>query len=321
MTSTSGRMWAAWWMVLALMAGMTARPAGAQQTAPAVSLWVESPGTMILHERTPGTRRQIELSGAGNEMVAAQLALRSGQDVAGPCTFEWTGLKDPQGHEIARDNIVLYRAADIEVTHLSHDNRAKDPARARTLGLFPDALVPLVRRDGVNVANSIKLEKETTLAFWVDIRIPAAVPAGQYTGSITLSGAGAAINIPLKVTALDIQIPADSTIPSLYNLRTHPHVAANMDAYVAETMAHRLQPTNYHYGDMFARQQALMDKYNPDGKGFVSIMFSDSKPPSDARQKEIVDILTPIAEHLKERGLLERSFIQLNGGWKSDLGR
>ncbi len=274
----------------------------------ATALWAESPGTMILHDRAAGAASEIALTGARNEVLSAQLGLRADADVAVPLSFEWTELKGPGGKDIARDNIVLFRAADIEVTHGSSDNRAKDAARVRPMGMFPDALVPLIGRDGVNVANSIKPEKDQTIAFWVDVRIPAGTPAGQYTGSITLKSAGPAISVPVKLTVVDVDIPADSTIPSMYNLRDYPHVIANVDNYVAEAMAHRLQPTSYHY---FDQKQEYLDKYNPDGKGYVSILIWDEKKPSPERAKQIIDTLKRITAHLKERGLFERSFLQL----------
>lgn len=274
----------------------------------ATALWVESPGTMILHDRVAGAGKEITLTGARNEVLSAQLALRADADGAAPLSFEWTELSGPGGQQIAKENVSLFRAADVEVTHGSNDNRAKDAARARPLGMFPDALVPLIGRDGVNVANSIKVEKDQTLAFWVDVRIPVGTAAGRYSGSITLKDGGAGLRVPVKVTVVDVEIPADSTIPSMYNLRDYPHVIANVDNYVAEAMAHRLQPTSYHYMD---QKQEYLDHYNPNGKGYVSILIWDDKKPTPERAKQIIDTLKPITAHLKERGLFERSFLQL----------
>ena len=270
-------------------------------------LWVESTGTMIMPDRPEGPVKEIVLTGARNEFVAAQLALRTTVSQEKPCSFGWTALQG-RGGEIARGEIRLFRAADIEVTHGSHDNRAKDRARERPLGMFPDALVPLVLPDGTNVANTIQPEKGKTLAFWVDIFIPARTKPGSYTGTITLKSAGKSAVVPVTLKVADIEIPADSTIPSFYNLRVHPHVLANLDAYVAEVMAHRLQPTNYHYAEMLPQ---VLDRYNPGGKGFVSIMCSDTKKPTPERQKKVVDTLKKITAHLQERGLVDRSFIQL----------
>ena len=265
------------------------------------SLWVETPGVMIMPDRAAGTVKAIATTGFGNATSVAQLALRS--DQPGPFSFEWTELKGAAGKVIAKSDISLFRAADIEVAKTSHENRSKDPLRGRPLGMFPDALVPLIGRDGSNVANTIKPEKDKTTAFWVDILVPAATPAGQYTGGITLKSGDAALQIPVKVIVYNAGIPADSTIPSLYNLRDHPHVRANIENYVAETMAHRLQPTNYHYADL---QPDFIDKYNPNGKGFASVYFWDTQPSA-----KIADNLKRITAHLKEKKLFENSFLQL----------
>jgi hypothetical protein len=73
-------------------------------------------------------------------------------------------------------------------------------------------------------------------------------------------------------------------------------------------MAHRLQPTNYHYIDM---RPETMDRYNPNGRGFVSVMYADTTKPSPERERQVVDNLKKIAAHLKEKKLFERSFLQL----------
>jgi hypothetical protein len=276
--------------------------------APAAALWVETYGTMIMPDRAEGKTKEIVLTGARNEYVSAQLALRTGQDVEKPFTFEWTALAGADGKSIAKDKVELFRAADIEVNHPSGENKAKDPPRARPLGLFPDALVPLYLADGTNVANSIKPEKDKTLSFWVDIFIPAGTPPGPYAGSITLQTDGGALTVPVKVNVADVEIPADASIPSMYNLRTWPHVTANLDNYVAEIMAHRLQPSNYRYVETAPQ---IMDRYNPNGKGFVSVMLGDTTKPTPEREKQVVATLKTITAHLKEKKLFEHSYIQL----------
>jgi hypothetical protein len=292
-----------------LAAGTTSLRAQAAPPTPglaaAPALWVETYGTMILHDRAAGPAKEITLTGVRNEVVAAQIALRAAQDSEKPCTFEWTALAGPGGKEIAKDNVTLFRAADIEVLKGSGENKSKEPLRSRPVGKFPDALVPLYLRDGTNVANAIKLEKDQTLAFWVDIHVPAGTPAGDYTGSITLKSDGPAISVPVKLTVRDIEIPADSSIPSLYNLRLHPHAAANQDNYVAAAMAHRLQPSNYGY---LGLSQAQADKYNPNGKGWVSVYVSDMGP----IKADKLAALKKTTAHLKERNLFERSFLQLH---------
>ena len=145
---------------------------------------------MILHDHPAGTTKEISLTGARNEYLSAQLGLRSTEDVVNPYSFEWTELKGPGGKEIPKSSIMIFRAADIDVNHGSNENKVKDPLRSRPLGMFPDALVPLYMKDGTNVANSIKFDKDQTQAFWVDVFIPAGTTAGQYTGSITLKAAG-----------------------------------------------------------------------------------------------------------------------------------
>jgi len=275
------------------------------------ALWMETAGTMILSNRAPGTVKEIVLTGVRNECVSAQLALRSEDDAAQPCQFEWTALKNSDGKEIARGHIELFREADIEVTHGSVDNKCKDPLRARTLGMFPDALVPLYAHDGANVANSIKPEKGRTIPFWVDIAVPAGTPAGLYTGSITLKTGENPLAIPVKLTVANVEIPADTTIPSLYSLRTHKHIVQNLDTYVRDLMAHRIQPVNVHYREL---SPDLTDRYNPGGKGFVALVYGGS---ADVSQKT-ADNLKTVTAHLKEKGLFDRTFLLLKDEPKAE---
>ncbi|MCW8128986.1 MAG: DUF4091 domain-containing protein [Planctomycetota bacterium] len=277
------------------------------------ALWVESPGTMILPDRVPGGGGAIERTGVRNEYVCAQLALRAAESLNGPLHFEWTALKGPAG-EIAKEHVRLFRAADISVTHGDKVDEQKDPRRIRRMGAYPDALVPLVKRDGTSVANAIALEKDRTAAFWVDIFLPAGAKPGTYEGAIALKGEGVNRTVPVKITVLNLEIPADATLPSLFDLRFHPHVKEHMDAYVEEALAHRVQPFNYHYED-FAFNSGFgfefLDKLNPGGRGFACVYLWDSRPPAPARATQIVENLKKITAHLKEKKLFEKSYLYL----------
>ena len=292
-----------------VVAAMLACPASAGTV-----LWVESPGVMILPERPPGSLKRIEQTGVRNGFLTAQLGLRSDQPADAPVSLDWTALKGANG-EIAREHVSLFRGAEVVVDHGQKIDAAKDMARARAYGSFPDALVPLVARDGSSVANRIALEKDKTVPLWVDIFIPAGTPAGVYDGRIILkSGEAEAASVPLKVTVLNIDLPADSTIPSLFNLRMHKHVVENLDNYATEILKHRIQPTNYHYVDYAQDKRfgwAALDRCNPQGKGFVNVYYSENGKPAPAKAKALLDGLKEITAHLKERGLFERSFLHL----------
>ncbi|HUT35412.1 MAG TPA: glycoside hydrolase domain-containing protein [Planctomycetota bacterium] len=280
----------------------------------ATALWVESSGVMILPDRPPGGAREIRLSGVRSEFLTAQLGLRCDGPGEKALSFDWTALKGPRG-EIAREHITLFRGAEIAVDHGQKVDAAKDPARARAYGSFPDALVPLMARDGASVANRIVPEKDSTISLWVDIFVPAGTPPGDYSGRIVLKGGEAEVaSVPVTITVLDLEIPPDSTIPSMFNLRLHPHVRANLDSYVAEVMRHRIQPTNYHYVDYArdaSRGWAVVDRLNPQGKGYVNVYYwqGGALPPEKARP--LLDGLREITAHLKERGIFDHSFLHL----------
>jgi hypothetical protein len=190
---------------------------------------------------------------------------------------------------------------------------AKDRARARTYGDFPDALVPLIGYGGENVANSIQPAKDRALAFWVDVFIPPDAAAGAYAGRIVLKqGDAEAAAVAVRLQVRDVGIPADSTLPSLFNLRLHPHVRANLDRYVEEALWHRVAPTNYHYVDYCLKDGfELMDRYNPGGRGFVNVYYWLTKKPEGRQADELVSGLRKVTAHLKDRKLFDRAYLYL----------
>lgn len=293
----------------ALAAAVVAIVLSAASAFGQVKAWVETSGTMIMEDRPAGKVEKIELKGVRNEYVCAQIGLRGGQD-GSAVKVEWTGLKG-SASEIAKENVTLFRAAGITVDFGSEskkDSAEKDPLRVRLHGTYPDALVPFVLPDGTKVIDDVKCEKDKTIALWVDVFIPEKTAPGKYEGKIDIKGAGA---IPLAVEVLPVTIPADASIPSIYNLRIFDHVHANLDNYVDEIMRHRIQPTQGHYLEYPFKKGfswADMDKLNPNGKGFVSIYIGAT----DLRNSD--EWLAPLKEataRLKERGLFDKSVIYL----------
>jgi len=294
----------AFWLAKASAAATVLLVIEAGASAAEISLWVESSGGMILPDRPAGTLQQIDRSGVRNQFVTAQLGLRAGKDVKEPCSFDWTAL-EASGERIGRENVVLFRGADIVVDHGQKVSESGDKARARAYGSYPDALVPLVDREGRNVANRITLEKDRTLLFWIDVFVPAGTPPGDYRGRIALkSGEDEVAAIPVKISVVNLEIPADSTIPSLFNLRLHKHVADNLDNYVAEVMRHRIQPTNYHYVDYVRDKRfgwAMLDRLNPQGNGYVNVYYYHTGGLAPEKARALLDGLREVTAHLKER--------------------
>jgi hypothetical protein len=281
-----------------------------------VAVWTESPGTMILASRPAGAGKNIVRSGVRNEYVCAQIGVRAGQDQDGPYAFEWGELSGPAG-KITKDNITLFRAADIVVDHYPYKHNLKPDdwtsVRARPLGSFPDALVPLYTAAGENFANSIALKKEQTLSFWVDIYIPENTKPGAYSGTIQFkSGSAAVADIPLNLQVLDLTIPKYSTFPSLFNLRfyNHAHIAKNLDAYVEETLKHRLSPTCYAYVQTAMRDGfGQLDKLTPNGVGYTSVYVTNTQV--DDKTPQTIESVKKITAHLKEKNLFEHSYLYL----------
>jgi len=191
----------------------------------------------------------VSLSGACNEIVAFQLILQA--DGSGVNTVDvnvsnlTNGANTIRGSHplLAANNYIgmgveLFTESYLNVSLLSGDpntgyfnwSASAAPAKSgMTTGWMPDALVPFSAASGMGGA-PFNIAANQNQAVWVDIYIDKGLPAGTYSGTITVKLNGATYQtIPLSLQVLNFTLPdalhyktmiyySDYSIDPRYNL-------------------------------------------------------------------------------------------------------
>jgi len=182
------------------------RPAGTSaRTVEALSEWVRvDPVTGAIIDqaalRDPAAANLadadgvVALAGAKNEYVSFQVIVRNGGRRIKDVRLSFGGLKGPRGARIGR--------REFEPHVQWYHNLGES-------GWIPDALVPLRKIDGaVGVPwRTVGVPDQTAQGFWIDLFIPADVPAGRYEGTLTVDLDGVKERLPIRLRLWPFAIP------------------------------------------------------------------------------------------------------------------
>jgi hypothetical protein len=121
------------------------------------------------------------------------------------------GLSDGSGHTISGNDVVLYRAALINITTQSGGDGAT--------GWWPDALIPDVDPLVGEKRNAFPFDVPAgeNRVVYVDVHVPADAPAGTYTGKVSVTG-GVTAQVPVTLTVWDFAIPSTTTLQSAFGI-------------------------------------------------------------------------------------------------------
>jgi len=191
------------WLVAAVVF-LAARGVGA------ATVWVAPAAVKIRPQTQPpqGSAAAATIAAAKNEFEAFQLV------VTGPATgvsMSLEGLGDGRGNVISGREVTLYREALITVTQPTGGDGAA--------GVWPDALVPSVDPIVGEKRNAFPFDVPSgeSRAVFVDIHVPAAAPAGTYTGTVNVTG-GVTAQVPITLTVWDFAIPSTATLRSAFGM-------------------------------------------------------------------------------------------------------
>ncbi len=150
--------------------------------------------------------KEVRLYAARNETEPFQVVVSAHHKPLRVLDVTVSPLKGPQGKEIS--GAVLYREHYVPVTKPS-------PLSQFSPADYPDALIPF--RDPrsnrplegpVYDAVPVTVVKGENQPFWVDLRIPKEVPAGEYRGRVTvIAEGGLRAQLPIRLTVWDFTLP------------------------------------------------------------------------------------------------------------------
>ena len=154
----------------------------------------------------------IAMAGAGRETVSFQLFISASTSAAvnavsvtvSPLTGAGTLTSDNTG----TSNVTRYLEGYVPYSGLNPNA----PTQVQANGQMPDPLIPFYDPyDSGNpaVGTPFNVQAGTTQGVWVNISIPASQAAGDYTGTVTISGSGITTTaIPIKMTVWNGNLPA-----------------------------------------------------------------------------------------------------------------
>jgi hypothetical protein len=160
-----------------------------------------------------GEKKQITVSGAGNEHVPFQVV------ISAPVPEGWrpkaqdgffitvTDLTSINGNIIPQKQVSLFLEHYIQIYAIS------SPAGAT--GYWPDALAPL--------QESFSMQAQYTVVgnrpIWVDIIVPTGTPAGKYTGKIIVSKGGNTFEtLSLHLEVYNFSLPEQTHLITYFNI-------------------------------------------------------------------------------------------------------
>lgn len=159
-------------------------------------------------------KKKISVSGAGNEHVPFQVVITNpvppGKNPVPPGGFfiKTSGLRNKEGKTIPEARISFYLEHYIMLYGKS------GPVGAT--GAWPDALAPI--KEPFSMAAQYSVVRNRPV--WVDVSIPAATPAGIYTGAIIITKD----NKPVETINLQVQV-YNFSLPVKTNLITYMNVS------------------------------------------------------------------------------------------------
>lgn len=172
-------------------------PAGALTYAlpspPGATLWTTTTMDKVLREAAPPAAAgdAIALHAARNEFESFQVVVRAAAGAT--ATLALTPFSGPGAGAVTRRE--LRRVEYVRVA-------APSDASSIPSGMIPDPLVP------ASFGSAQPVPGGQNQPFWITIHVPADAPAGDYAATLTVTVAGAAQQIPVRLHVFGFALPA-----------------------------------------------------------------------------------------------------------------
>ena len=173
-----------------------------------MDLWRQNATAKVMHGDKPIARKAnavITVSLARNEREPFQLVITPKKPLKG-VRLAFSDLKGARG-AIAKANITWRLVKYVPIDKPSDTSLGRLPTRDLPTiytqkgepGWYPDALPEV---------GSFDVTEERNYPLWITIRTPADIPAGLYTGKVSLAASGAApVELSLRVRVWDFGLP------------------------------------------------------------------------------------------------------------------
>jgi hypothetical protein len=157
----------------------------------------------------------FQATAAGNELVAFQVvATATGGAIANFAASVMEPLAGRQyGAQIPPDNVALYRVGYVETQQATFSATAPG-----SLGRWPDPLIPAKDAiDGLERnAFLITIPPGENRIAWVDMLVPADLPADDYVGAVQVTGDGLNAQVSVTISVLPFNLPPTSRLASAF---------------------------------------------------------------------------------------------------------
>jgi hypothetical protein len=210
---------------------------------------------------------EARLELAANEYESLQLVVLGAERPLQNVTVTVSELRGPQG--------VLPGNA-VEVALVGYVKTKKPPYEVPYVGWWPDPIL--------DFQQSASVEPGEAVPFWIRVHPPEETPAGAYTGSLTVSAAGAPpVAVPFMVHVFGFAVPTRGLLPTATDFRDHIRQVYGKDLSEADYRQKLDQ-----FRDLFATYKIDLDR-----------IYRGA-----SNQPEKVNLYLDELKNLRDRGLL-----------------
>jgi len=259
---------------------------GVTPTAAPFPVWVQSSLLRVGQTDAPGSTSSLVLSGARGETVDAQVVVQAPAGGLTNVNLSASALTGPSGATIPASDITLYREYYVTVTGTGSYGGGSNPPQGS--GTYAEPLIPFNDPDtGAALCSSSASLKACNATvspgqnqpYWIDISVPhgaSTVPAGTYTGTITVTSNQGNTTIPVSLTVWNFGLPGQPSEASewtLWNPNTGNSVTSLAQALMRNKVMSRYDAAANASSDI---NNFGLNRSGLDGYYFVGILCNGS---------------------------------------------
>lgn len=198
--------------ILATTGAVTLSVQGHASAALPVPVWAEQSMVRVFPTDAPKNAPTATISAARNETESYQVVASGGTTGLSNVNLSLSDLTGPGGSVIAKSSMTPYLEHYVNVSVSSpNPGGTNQPGPA---GLYPDALVPFTDpATGTPLNGTIHAANASVAAghnqpYWVDVKVPTSAPAGQYSGTVTISSDQGTGQIGVVLNVMNFTLPS-----------------------------------------------------------------------------------------------------------------